>query len=268
MISIYDWFGYELPIEERYRAIKQAGFDGVMLWWSAGFGRGEEYRSGARLAREAGLTIENIHAPIEQQNDLWLNNAAGEEVVDCYLGCIEDCADLEIPTMVIHLPDEEHIHNPFSMERFKRIVDRAERRSVNVAVENLWNLTNLTHVLDTVDSPRIGFCYDVSHHNRYYPEQDLLAEYGERLKAVHLHDNNGSWGQHGLPFDGTLDWAVIMQKVAETGYAGGISIEAMNWDYLDLSAEEFLLKAFGQAKKLEQMKTEYSGFSIQNGGVK
>lgn len=69
MISIYDWFGYEMPIAERYSLIKQAGFDGVLLWWSDGFGRGD-YRSGVELARKAGLYIENIHTPIQNQNAL------------------------------------------------------------------------------------------------------------------------------------------------------------------------------------------------------
>ena len=31
MITIYDWFGYELPIKERYRLIREAGFDSVLL---------------------------------------------------------------------------------------------------------------------------------------------------------------------------------------------------------------------------------------------
>lgn len=44
MISIYDWFGYNVPIEDRYKYIKAAGFDGVLLWWSSDFGRGEEYK--------------------------------------------------------------------------------------------------------------------------------------------------------------------------------------------------------------------------------
>lgn len=39
MITIYDWFGYELPIKERYQLIKEAGFDGVLLWWSEHLGR-------------------------------------------------------------------------------------------------------------------------------------------------------------------------------------------------------------------------------------
>ncbi|HAN22098.1 MAG TPA: hypothetical protein DCP51_10615 [Clostridiales bacterium] len=28
------WFGYDLPIKERYWLIKEAGVDGILLWWS------------------------------------------------------------------------------------------------------------------------------------------------------------------------------------------------------------------------------------------
>ncbi len=111
---------------------------------------------------------------------------------------------------------------------------------VNVALENLRNLANLAYVLEQVDSFRIGFCYDCGHHNRYYPDKDLLSMYGSRLMALHLHDDGGKYDQHRLPFDGTIDWSTAMKKIAETGYSGATAIEAMNWDYTDLSAKEFL----------------------------
>ena len=45
MIGIYDCFGYgtgyDVSFDERYKLIKRAGFDCVMLWWSDKFGRGE-----------------------------------------------------------------------------------------------------------------------------------------------------------------------------------------------------------------------------------
>ena len=28
VLTIYDWFGYELPVRERYRLIREAGFAG------------------------------------------------------------------------------------------------------------------------------------------------------------------------------------------------------------------------------------------------
>ncbi|OWR29847.1 hypothetical protein CDO73_12225 [Saccharibacillus sp. O23] len=89
------------------------------------------------------------------------------------------------------------------------------------------------------------------HH--YFPDADLLGRYGSRLKALHLHDDNGSWGQHGLPLDGSLDWPKIMKNIAATGYSGAAAIEPMNWDYLNLSPEEFLRRAFERAKQAEDL---------------
>jgi len=251
MITIYDWFGYELSIQERYRLIKQAGFDGVLMWWSEGFGR-NDYHSGPQIAREAGLFIENIHTPIQNENNLWLDNLDGEALTDCYLQCVADCAEFEIPTMVVHLPNEDNPYNTIGLDRIKRIAEKAEQLGVNVALENLRNLTNLAYVLEQVDSLHIGFCYDCAHNYRYCPGDDILSMYGSRLMALHLHDNCGD-ATHRLPFDGTIDWSVAMKKIAETGYSGPTAIEAMNWDYKDLSAEKFLHEAFERAKWLETL---------------
>lgn len=253
MITIYDWFGYELPINERYQLIKKAGFDGVLLWWSEGFNR-NDYRNGPQIARNAGLFIENIHTPIQNQNQLWLDNLDGDALTDCYLQCVADCAEFEIPTMVVHLPNEQHPYNALGVDRIKRIAEKAEHLGVNVALENLCNFANLSYMLEQVDSARIGFCYDCCHHNNYNLGDDLLSMYGSRLMALHLHDNGGSYSQHQLPFDGTIDWTITMKKIAETNYLGATALEPMNWDYMDLSAEEFLYKAYEKAKRLEALR--------------
>lgn len=252
MITIYDWFGYELSIKERYRLIKKTGFDGVLLWWSEYLDR-NDYRSGPQIVREAGLSIENIHTPFQVQDNIWLDNLNGEASIGCYLQCVADCAGFEIPTMVVHLPDDDKPYNALGLDRIKRIAEKAEQLGVNVALENLRNFTNLSYILEQVDSPRIGFCYDYCHHYRYYPSYDLLCMYGLRLMALHLHDYNGNT-IHRLPFDGTIDWSAAMKKIAETGYSGATAIEVMNWNYKDLSAEEFLCEAFEKAKRLEALR--------------
>lgn len=168
MIAIYDWFGYELPTKERYRLIKEAGFDGVLLWWSEYLGR-NDYRDGPQIVREAGLSIENIHAPFQVQDNIWLDNLDGEASVDCYLQCVADCTNFEIPTMVVHLPDDDKPYNALGLNRIKKIAEKAEQLGVNVALENLHNLINLSYILEQVDSQRIGICYDCCHHYHYYP---------------------------------------------------------------------------------------------------
>jgi sugar phosphate isomerase/epimerase len=39
---------------------------------------------------------------------------------------------------------------------------------------------------------------------------------------------NAEKATHRLPFDGTIDWATVMKKIAQTDYSGAIAIDAMN----------------------------------------
>lgn len=254
MLSIYDWFGYEVDIDKRYKLIKAAGFDGVLLWWSDGFGRGQSYKDGVEYARNAGLFIENIHSPVQGQDNLSFDNLDGEDLFRCYMQCIKDCARFGIPTMVVHLPDDKYPINQLGLIRIKRLAQMAEKENINIAMENLRNIRNVSYVLDSLDYPKIGFCYDSCHHANYYPDMDLLGKYGSRLMALHLHDNGGVRGQHQLPFDGSLSWSTVMKKIAETSYKGATALEPMNWGYENLSIQEFLALAYNKGKELEKMR--------------
>lgn len=257
MTGIYDCFGYgqgyEVSFSERYKLIKDAGFDCVMLWWSDRFGRGEGYEKDADLARDAGLRIENMHAPVHGQNDLSLDNEQGEQVLRDYLKCVDDCHQYHIPTIVIHLPDDACPINDIGNARLDRIIDRAGALDIHIAFENLRNIHNLASVLNRVTFDHVGYCYDSCHHINYASDMDLLGSYGNRLKAIHLHDNGGVHNQHQLPFDGSIDWPLVMDKIKGTGYGGAVTLEPMNWDYTHLGIRAFLRLAHERAERLEQM---------------
>lgn len=258
MIGIYDCFGYgasyDVPFEERYKLIKNAGFDCVMLWWSDKFGRGIGYQKDVQFARNAGLHIENIHTPVHEQNCLSLDNLDGESVFQSYLQCVKDCFENNIATMVIHLPDDEHHINNLGIKRLENIINEAEKKDVQIAFENLDNINNLALILGTFQSKNVGYCYDSCHHQNYAPNDDLLELYGNRLMALHLQDNGGKHNQHQLPFDGGIDWISVMKKISITGYQGATSLEPMNWDYEYLSIQQFLNSAYQKAKKLDEMR--------------
>ena len=254
MIGIYDCFGYDVPFSERYKLIKDAGFDCVMLWWSDKFGRGSGYREDVKLARNAGLTVENIHAPVHEQNNLSMDDRNGESVYQSYLQCVQDCNEYGVPTVVIHLPDDNYPVSDLGLKRIETIVQQAENCDVKIAFENLRNIRNLELVLKTFKSPNAGFCYDSCHHANYAPQCDLLKKYGDRLAALHLHDNGGKNNQHRLPFDGKVSWETVIKKITLAGYKGATSLEPMNWDYEDISIREFLERAFRKAQKLDDMR--------------
>lgn len=91
---------------------------------------------------------------------------------------------------------------------------------VRLAFENLRHPLHLKRVLDTFDSPAVGLCYDSGHHHGWGRETDWLFEYGSRLFALHLHDNDGTRDSHAVPFDGGIDWKALSSRIARTGYAG------------------------------------------------
>jgi len=259
MLSIFSWFGYrELPPAESLRLIRQAGFEGVLLWWDTI--EGVDYRDMPALARREGLWVENIHAPFDSGNALWEDSAAGQTILELYLRCVDDCAAFEIPTMVIHpaMTQPAPPMNPIGIERFKRIAERAERRNVNVAVENMRGAQAIARgewVLEQIDSPRLGFCYDNGHHHaRHAPEADTLSKFGHRLMSLHLHDNDGTDDQHLLLFDGTVDWQEQMKAIAATGYQEPTTLEVMNEGYAHLPPAAFLAIAYERAKRLEGLR--------------
>lgn len=252
MLSTFYWFGYQLPKMESFRIIKQSGFSGVMLWWNNDFGD-TEFRKNPEIARNIGLLVENIHAPFYHVNNIWLDNVDGCAITEYFLTLIDECAIYEIPTIVIHPSSGNNppLYNQIGLNRFKRIIDRAEQKNINVAFENMRKYEYLTYVLNNIDSKRAGLCFDSGHHHYWSPDYDLLKQYGSRLMALHLHDNNRIDDQHLLPFDGTIDWTNTMHALANANYNGAISLEVENIGYENLLPEEFLRVAFERAQKLE-----------------
>ncbi|MCL2002808.1 MAG: sugar phosphate isomerase/epimerase [Oscillospiraceae bacterium] len=258
MITTYAWFGYNLPMKESLELIKRAGFDGVTLWWSVDFGR-TDFRDAPDLVRRAGLFVENIHAPFEGINNLWLDTLDGDTLTDYFLQSVDDCAEYQMPAMVLHLSGGSRPppFNELGLDRFKRIVERAEKRGVSVAFENLRKPEYLDYVLSRIDSPRAGFCYDSGHHHCYTPDEDFFAKHGSRLKALHLHDNDGGGDRHRLPFDGTIDWAAVMKQISQAGYKGAVAMEAQNLGYESLPPEAFLRLLFERAERLQKIMKEW-----------
>lgn len=253
MIATFDWFGYELLADERYRLIKQTGFDGVLLWWDDEFGDGS-FRTNPEQARRAGLTVLNAHAPFDRINEIWFDTPAGEDVMRDYLRTVDECAQYGIPTVVMHPTSGRNPPpcSPTGLARWERVVERAEQKNVNVAFENMRHPAYLVEILKWIDSPRAGVCFDSGHEHCWGAGYDILAQYGTRLTALHLDDNDGTRDAHLLPFDGTIDWDRVLAGLAASAYRGMTVLEAENGGYEQARAEDFLLLAAERARTLEQ----------------
>ncbi len=100
-----------------------------------------------------------------------------------------------------------------SLLTWQPLVKMAERLSVRLAVENVFeeNPSILHRLLQTINSPFLGYCFDTGH-GHIFSQVDLgqwveiLAPY---LLEIHLHDNHRQADEH-LPLgQGLIDFASL-----------------------------------------------------------
>lgn len=249
------YFGCDKKLSERYALVKAAGFDSVMIWWGDSF---EEKREQLLLAERHDLQILNAHLPFNKINSLWSDKPEGEELSNWLCSELIQCGQHGVPAVVLHLSRGLNPPplNSLGLNRIKRAVEIAEKYKVNIALENLRNLDYLDYVMQNISSQRLGFCYDSGHNNCFNPEIDVLKAYRDRLFALHLNDNYGDEDTHLLPFDGTVDWTKVISNLKEVNYQSAVSLEVQmdrHPMYADLSAEEYLSRAFNRAERIEQL---------------
>lgn len=235
-------FPYPHTFDETVAYIKQAGFNSVMLWWyddflHAGFTepltvRGSKEEQFAVLQKES-LDICFIHAHSEiPANELWLQTDMGDRLAKDFTQTIEDCSRISVPVMVMHItsggtpPPQSEI----GLQRLYSLTKYAENLGVTIAIENIRFPAFVTYTLENISEKNLGFCYDSGHDFLYSPEPyQLLCEYSERLKAVHLHDNEGKSkirypnrhpDSHAIPGEGNIDWNKIKFLLDTAGYTG------------------------------------------------
>ncbi|NLW70712.1 MAG: sugar phosphate isomerase/epimerase [Eubacteriaceae bacterium] len=268
-LSIVDYFGYNLSSQERLRLIKEAGFRSVMLLWAGYFDK--DYKLFPEYASKIGLQIENAHAPYLHANDLWKDTLDGQAAFDELAVCIEECAAHGIQTVVMHPENKSgtktvELPQDFSvgLDRMKRLVDRAERLDISISIENMSRPEYLEAIFKNIQSDKLGFCFDSGHWNVFTPKVDLLTLYGNKLKAVHLHDNDGIDDWHALPFSGSIDWNDIAAKLAGSSYPNVVALEIGNKNFETITDPlEFLRLAFERAKKIADCMKSTEGVKLK-----
>ena len=256
-LTIVDYFGFNLPAQERFRLIKEVGFNGIVgLLWQDDFDK--DYQSFPEYANNTGLYIENIHSPWWGYNDLWIDNQNGQKFMEEIIELIKVCSFYKIQTIVMHPEHKNGTKNvelpvtfDIGLERLKLIVDKAEQNNVNVAMENMCRFEYLECIFTNIQSKRMGFCFDSGHWNVFMPNIDLLNIYGDRLIALHLHDNDGKEDWHALPLSGNINWNHMSKKINRINYNGPIALEVGNKTLEHIKEPyEFLRLAFERTRSI------------------
>ena len=197
---------------------------------------------------ECGMTAPQAHAPIINPFDPEKPHA-----MVAYERSLRFCQIVGIPTVVIHAgavkgnTREEYFERNVAF--YRSLIPVAEETGVMILVENighagddhfLYTGADVREMIDRVDHPLIGACWDTGHGN--LNKQNLyetIITLGDKLMALHVHDNCAYFepsyrhhriDMHTTPFAtqyASVNYDALLQGLVDIGYKGTFNFEVL-----------------------------------------
>lgn len=282
---------YDEGMRESLGLAREAGFTHVNFTTDGGSSymfSAAEIDFTARMIRDAGLKVKSLHASngrnrilevssrqdrtpvMESRRDIgspheW-QRLSGVELVQNRvalagaLGSPDAILHVEIADEVFRSPETEAaFFDPF-WRSFDALEPFCRSHGVRIAVENLlcasaesWRRL-FDRLFQRYDAEFIGLCLDTGHWFAAAGPGDMsiLDRHGNRLIAIHVHDNFGVLDDHLLPFDGRIDWPMVTRAIAATSCEMPLNLETPP-DRHDLPELAFYRKAHRVVVELEGM---------------
>ena len=243
-----DFAAYTSDQCESLQYIHDVGFRYADYNFGMGIGTGKgialpdwkkEIENVKRKADELGMTFVQSHAPMGKPLVFDENH---ERFMEINHRCIEACAMLGIPNVVVHsgYAPNLSIEETFARNKdfYNELLPTAERFGVEILTENFnkmykpdvyWvdSAEDLRALIDYIDHPLLKGVWDAGHGNlQETPQDEALRTLGDRVHALHIQDNLGDKDTHIVPFFGTLNLDSLMHGLQEIGYHGYFTFEA------------------------------------------
>lgn len=215
-----------------------------------------------KIADGNGVYFNQTHAPFPSYhvNDEEYNR----KIFPALIRAIEITGILGARDVVIHPVAVKENQKQFNLDLYNSLQPYAKEYGVRIALENMfgWDPINdilienvcsreneFNEYLDALDRKYFIGCLDIGHCGLIGGNApDMIRALGhDRLKSLHVHDNDNISDLHTLPFVEKLDWVEIMKALKDIDYEGELTFEADNFltrfpDELMESATKLILE--------------------------
>lgn len=192
---------------------------------------------GNHAARE-GLTFVQAHSG----NSVWEEGEARDWADFRIRREMDACARLGIPCTVVHCNTEKGGNRTDFFRHngafYRSLLKHAEGCGVKVLTENTCQKNcksyhllraedyfELSRAVD--DHPLFGICWDIGHaHIEGVNQYKEMTQLGDKIGAVHIHDNDTRGDNHIMPFLGTISMDEIMQALMDMKFSHPFTLEA------------------------------------------
>ena len=245
-------FGFEKGVQ----TLKDAGYDCLDLSLFEMIRDDSAYVAGdwRALVKERkaycdanGIIFNQSHAPF---SFVWADENIRENIAKPRVEqSIEVSAMMGVKIEVVHplhwMPYLGHEKEAFDLNvaYYKSLIPLARHYGVKLALENMWQkevkrkcictdvagfAKDHADLIDAIDSEWVVACLDVGHCSLVGEEaENTIRILGhDRLKSLHLHDNDYQGDRHTIPGLGQMNWDNIMKALDDIKYDGEFTYEA------------------------------------------
>lgn len=211
----------------------------------------EDYKERAKEIRayadSIGIVCNQTHAPfptVVTERRMPLNESVvfNEKSFEIVKRAIEFSGILGAKICVVHPCND---HGAEENAKFYLCLEETARTAgVKIALENMWNwYPGDTHAspaacshhddfkkhLDLLPKDVFVACVDIGHAEMFGLDTSavkMLETLGDRVEAMHLHDVDGTYDNHAIPFNQKIKYAPIIETLRKIGYKGDVTLES------------------------------------------
>ena len=256
-----------------YDALDYSMFDILNPKNPAGKDDFREYaKSLKKTADEFGIIFNQSHAPfpsyVQYPNQEQQNLGYNEIIIYAIIKAMEITSIIGGKTIIVHpinlINCSYGEQKDFNMAFYNSLVPYCKKFGLKIALENMWgwdeknkkvtpavcsDASEFADYVDSLDKDWFCACLDVGHAEMQgtgsISAVKCIETLGhERLKAVHIHDNDKIGDLHTLPFTQKIYWAEIAKVLKNIDYSGDFTFEA------DSFIEKFPKELYLNASKL------------------
>ncbi len=227
---------------------------------------GPDYLKFARHLRQIGLdngiVCNQSHAP-------FMDGCPG--MIPYFKRSIECTAEAGGEICVIH--PSCHKSPEENAEIYFELLPFAKECGVKIATENMWDWdyeknqfafaacatpeSFIAH-LDAVNDSYLVACLDIGHSELKGLDtsaEEMIFALGDRIKALHIHDNDSLADSHQIPFSRNINFEKVVRALKKIGYKGYFTLEAYRYlkAYTAENIFEGITNLANSAKKLADM---------------
>ena len=221
----------------------------------------DDYREYAQSLRqtadENNIVFNQSHAPfpsyIQYPGEEQLKSGYNEIIVHAIIRAMEVTSILGGKIIIVHpitMSDCSYQQQKdFNINFYNNLLPYCKKFNIKIALENMWGWDDInkkvtpgacsaahefTDYLDSLNKNEKNWfcaCLDIGHAEMRETDSvsavELINALGhDRLKAVHIHDNDKIGDLHTLPFTQKLNWGEIMTALKNINYDGDFTFEA------------------------------------------